>query len=140
MVRPPDTLAPSPVSPSSPLLSFSFNVSSHLTGSGLRPPPDVDTHRGDFFFVVVLNKEAGKHAASVYRRYLKFLWSLVWETVFPSGHVTQRWGKRERGSGGPFGLDVGGFVVETIKVDAEGRFSTTEKRICSGSFPNTITK
>lgn len=36
-------------------------------------------------------------------------------------------------------MEIGGFVVETIKVDArEGCFSATEKLIYNSSFLNTI--
>lgn len=60
----------------------------------------------------------------------------MWETVFPSGHVTHQWGQRQRrlSSGGPFGLEIGGFVAENINVDTEGFFSTIEKRICAALF------
>lgn len=94
MVTPPDTLIRSPVSPPHPaFLLLSRLLSFVRIVSGVCPPPDVDTHC--VFFVVVLNKEAGKHVAGVYRRYLRLLWTSVWETVFPSGHVTHQWGKCE---------------------------------------------
>lgn len=65
----------------------------------------------------------------------------MWETVFPSGHVTHQWGKCELGAQLWRTVWAGnwGFVVETIKVDArEGCFSATEKLIYNSSFLNTI--